>query len=160
FNPNEPLLRFLLTQGITVVHACPGRANVIAGQTGVFRTHGRTAEGMTVRFPQAVLLNLGEDPKQTYKGHRPGTRMGTAAMIRGAVTEAATFARKRRDAKDESGQPDRNLKLEALASALEKKVQTVFCAQRADDVLTALRLTNEFHLEGVLALAAEGYLVA
>lgn len=160
FNPNEPLMRFLLQQGITVVHACPGRANVIGGQTGVFRTHGRTAEAMTIRFPQAVLFNLGEDPKHTYPGRRPGTRMGTAAMLRGALTEAATFARKRRDAKDESSQPDRNLKLEALAAALEKKVQTVFCAQRADDVLTALRLTNEFKLDGVLALAAEGYLVA
>ncbi|HEY2250303.1 MAG TPA: amidohydrolase family protein, partial [Planctomycetaceae bacterium] len=115
FNPNEPLLRFLLEKGVTVVHACPGRANVIAGQTGVFRTHGRTAESMTVRFPQAVLFNLGEDPKQTYKGQRPGTRMGTAALIRTALTDSATFARKRRDAKDEAGKPDRNLKHEVLA---------------------------------------------
>jgi imidazolonepropionase-like amidohydrolase len=160
FNPNEPLLRFLLEKGVTVVHACPGRANVIAGQTGVFRTHGRTAEAMTVRFPQAVLFNLGEDPKQTYKGQRPGTRMGTAALIRTALTDSATFARKRRDAKDEAGKPDRNLKHEVLALALEKKVKTMFCAQRADDVLTALRLTNEFGLDGMLALAAEGYLVA
>lgn len=160
FNPNEPLLRFLLEKGVTVVHACPGRANVIAGQTGVFRTHGRTAESMTVRFPQAVLFNLGEDPKQTYKGQRPGTRMGTAALIRTALTDSATFARKRRDAKDEAGKPDRNLKHEVLALALEKKVKTMFCAQRADDVLTALRLTNEFGLDGILALAAEGYLVA
>ena len=160
FNPNEPLLRFLLEKGVTVVHACPGRANVIAGQTGVFRTHGRTAEAMTVRFPQAVLFNLGEDPKTTYKGQRPVTRMGTAALIRTALTDSATFARKRRDAKDEAGKPDRNLKHEVLALALEKKVKTMFCAQRADDVLTALRLSNEFGLDGMLALAAEGYLVA
>jgi imidazolonepropionase-like amidohydrolase len=160
FNPNEPLLRFLLERGITVVHACPGRANVLAGQTGVFRTHGRTAESMTVRFPQAVLVNLGEQPKQTYKGHKPATRMGTAALIRTAFTDAVNFARKKREAKDEASQPDRNIKHEVLALALEKKVQTMFCAQRADDVLTALRLTNEFGLDGVLALAAEGYLVA
>jgi imidazolonepropionase-like amidohydrolase len=160
FNPNEPLLRFLLEQGVTLVHACPGRANVIAGQTGVFRTHGRTAESMTVRFPQALLFNLGEDPKQTYKGQRPGTRMGTAALIRTVLTDAASFARKRRDAKDEAGKPDRHLKHEALALALEKKVKAMFCAQRADDVLTALRLIKEFGLDGNLALAAEGYLVA
>jgi imidazolonepropionase-like amidohydrolase len=160
FNPNEPLLRFLLEKGITLVHACPGRANAIAGQTGVFHTHGKTAESMTVRFPQALLVNLGEDPKQTYKGQKPATRMGTAALIRTALTDAATFARKKRDAKDETSQPDRNLKSEALGLALEKKVQTLFCAQRADDVMTALRLTSEFGLDGMLALAAEGYLVA
>ena len=43
-------MRFLLEQGVTVVHACPGRANVIGGMTGVFRTHGRTAESMAVKI--------------------------------------------------------------------------------------------------------------
>src|SRR4029077_5860957 len=38
FNPNEPLLQFLREQGVTAVQAMPGRANVIAGQGGVFRT--------------------------------------------------------------------------------------------------------------------------
>src|SRR5262249_60158487 len=116
--PQEPLLRFLRERGTTVVHACPGRANVLAGQSGVFRTHGRTAESMTVRFPQALLVNLGEEPKQTYKGQKPGTRMGTAALIRTAFTDAATFSRKRREAKDEAGQPDRNIKNEVLTLVL------------------------------------------
>ena len=62
FNPAEPLLRFLLEQGVTVIHASPGRANVIGGLTGVFRTHGNDAEAMTVRFPQAMAFNLGVAP--------------------------------------------------------------------------------------------------
>ena len=33
FNPHEPLLQFLCEQGVTVVHAMPGRVNVIAGQS-------------------------------------------------------------------------------------------------------------------------------
>jgi len=41
FNPNEPLLQFIREQGVTVIHALPGRANVIAGQSGIFRTHGQ-----------------------------------------------------------------------------------------------------------------------
>src|SRR5205085_3350290 len=55
FNPGEPLLEFLRREGVTVVHAVPGRANVIAGQTGIFRTGGRTAEGMALRFPAGLL---------------------------------------------------------------------------------------------------------
>src|SRR5205807_5875905 len=54
FNPNEPLLQFLREQGVTAVHATPGRVNVIAGQSGVFRTYGRTAEQMTLRSPGAL----------------------------------------------------------------------------------------------------------
>lgn len=159
FNPAEPLLRFLLEQGITVIHACPGRANAVAGQTGVFRTHGKTAEGMTVRFPQMMLFNLGEPPKETYPDKKPGTRMGTAALVRGALNDAANFARKKRAAKDDASQPDRNLKHEALAQVLDQKLPAMFCAQRADDIVTALRLTNEFKLKSRLALSAEAYLL-
>lgn len=165
FNPSEPLLRFLLTQGVTVIHACPGRANVIAGQSGVFRTHGRNAETMTVRFPQAMVFNLGDDPKETYGRTRPpGTRMGTAAMVRKALSEAASYARKQEGqgagAKGQVDAMERNVKHEALASALNKKTAALFTAQRADDLQTALRLVNEYKLNGVLALAADGYLIA
>ena len=63
FNPNEPLLRFLREQGVTVVHACPGRANVIAGQTGVFRTHGTTAEGDDRPLSADGALQSGRGPQ-------------------------------------------------------------------------------------------------
>ncbi|MBW3541070.1 MAG: amidohydrolase family protein [Planctomycetes bacterium] len=162
FHPGEPLLRFLLSRGVTVIHACPGRANVIAGTTGVFRTHGRTAEEMAIRCPQAMLFNLGESPKETYKDDRPETRMGTAALIRAALAEAGNFSRKLEAAakKEDADRPDRNLKHEALAKVLSRDLPAMFCAQRADDLLTALRLVREFKLDATLALAAEGYLVA
>lgn len=160
FNPSEPLMRFLLEQGITIVHACPGRANVIAGTTGVFRTHGRTAEAMTLSFPHALLFNLGNSPKTTYEGRAPGTRMGTAAIIRKALTDAANYRRKRDKADGGESSTPRDLKLEALASALDGKLAAMFCAQQANDLITALRLIEEFKLDGQLALAADGYLVA
>jgi imidazolonepropionase-like amidohydrolase len=160
FHPREPLLRFLLTQGITVVHATPGRDNVIAGLTGVFRTHGRTADAMTIRFPHAMMFNLGVSPKEAYSGRLPTTRMGTAALIRSALTAAADYSRKAKQAKDESSEPDRNPKLEALALALDGKIKAFCCAQQADDLMTALRLIDEFKMEGTLGLGAEAYLVA
>lgn len=164
FNPSEPLLRYLLEQGITVVHSIPGRANVIGGLSGVFRTHGRDAEAMTVRFPQALVINLGEAPKETYKDRLPQTRMGTAALIRQAFTDAANLKKKTDAAKingksGDKDSPDRSLKKESLVLALEQKVQTIFAAQQADDILTSLRLAEEFRLDAAIALAAEGYLV-
>jgi imidazolonepropionase-like amidohydrolase len=159
FHPAEPLLRFLLQQGVTVIHACPDRDNVIAGQSGVFRTHGTSAEQMSIRFPQMMVFNLGDVPKETYPDRKPGTRMGTASLLRSALSDAANYARKRKAAKDEASQPDRNLKHEALGQVLEQKLPALFAAQRADDLMTALRLTDEFKLKGRLALAAEGYLM-
>src|SRR6202040_3126329 len=81
FNPNEPLLEFLRSQGVTTIHAVPGRNNVIAGQTGVFRTSGVPAERMTLRFPAGILVNLGEVPKSSYPNKLPTTRMGTASLV-------------------------------------------------------------------------------
>jgi imidazolonepropionase-like amidohydrolase len=160
FNPNEPLLQFLREQGVTVVHAMPGRVNVLAGQSGIFRTYGRTAEQMALRFPAALLVNLGEIPKQAYAGHLPSTRMGTANLIRTALTQAQNNARKRTSAKDEDKRPAGNLKLEALELALDRKLPCFFSAHRADDLVTGLRLAKEFNLRAVLDLATEGYLIA
>ena len=162
FNPSEPLLRYLLEQGITVVHSVPGRANVIGGLSGVFRTHGSNVESMTVRFPHALVISLGEAPKETYKERLPQTRMGTAALIRQAFVDAANLKKKIDTAKitgKDKDPPERSLKKESLLLALDKKVQTLFAAQQADDILTALRLAEEFQLDAAIALAAEGYLV-
>jgi imidazolonepropionase-like amidohydrolase len=159
FNPNEPLLEFLCQQGVTTVHAVPGRANVIAGQTGIFRTHGRTAESMALRFPAGLLVNLGEVPKQAYKDRLPTTRMGTASLVRNALTQAQNHIRKKATAKDDKPVAA-NLKLDALALALERKVPVIFAAHRADDLQTALRLAKEFNLQARLDMATEGYLMA
>jgi imidazolonepropionase-like amidohydrolase len=160
FNPNEPLLEFFREQGVTVVHAVPGRANVIAGQSGIFRTHGRTAEQMALRVPAGLLINLGEIPKSSYTGKQPQSRMGSAGLVRTALTQAQSNARKRAAAKDEDKRPPRNLKLEALELALDRKVPVLFGAHRSDDLVTAMRLAKEFNLKAELHLATEGYLIA
>ncbi len=160
FNPREPLLEFLCREGVTVVHAVPGRANVIAGQTGIFRTSGRTAESMTLRFPAGLLVNLGETPKSSYTNRQPTTRMGTAALLRTALAQARNHARKAAAAKSEDKRPPYNPKLEALGLALDGKIPVVFAAHRADDLCTALRLAKEFKLLPRLDLATEGYLLA
>src|SRR5262249_20133184 len=100
FNPNEPLLQFLRSQGVTVVQAVPGRVNVIAGQAGIFRTNGRIAEKMALRSPSGILINLGEIPKTSYTGKLPTTRMGTASLVRNALAQAQNNAQKRAKAKD------------------------------------------------------------
>ena len=156
FNPREPLLQFIREHGVTVVHAMPGRANVIAGQTGIFRTHGRTAEQMTLRFPAGVLVNLGEIPKSSYPGRLPNTRMGTANLVRNALSAAQTYAQKKATAKEP---PATNLKHEALELVLKKKVPIILSGHRADDLMTGLRIAKEYELNAMLSLATEAYLI-
>ncbi|MBI2806749.1 MAG: amidohydrolase family protein [Planctomycetes bacterium] len=157
FNPREPLLQFIREQGVTVIHAMPGRGNVIAGQTGIFRTQGRTAEQMKIRFPAGLLVNLGEVPKSSYPGKLPNTRMGTANLIRNALNAAQGYARKKETAKEP---PAPNLKHEALELVLRKKMPIIFSGHRADDLMTGLRIAKEYKLQTMVTLATEGYLIA
>jgi imidazolonepropionase-like amidohydrolase len=137
----------------------PGRGNVIAGQTGVFRTAGSTTSAMALRFPAGVLVNLGEVPKQTYAGKLPSTRMGTASLVRTILTQAQGYARKMAS-KDEDKRPPRNLKMDGLEPVINGKIPMIFSAHRADDISTALRLAQEFGIQARIDLATEGYLVA
>src|SRR5262249_24309980 len=145
---------------VTVVHAVPGRHNVFAGQTGVFRTAGGTVEKMTVRFPAGLLVNLGEVPKASYPNKLQTTRMGTAALVRTSFTQAKNYEAKKAAAKSDDKLPPFNAKNEALALALRKDIPVIFAAHRADDLQTALRLAEEFGLDARLDLATEGYLMA
>jgi imidazolonepropionase-like amidohydrolase len=144
FNPDETLLEFVRREGVTALHVVPGRANVIAGQTAVFRAAGRTAEAMLIKAPAGLLVNLGEVPKATYPGRLPTTRMGTAALLRTALAKAKT---------------GKDAKSEALALALERKIPVLFAAHRQDDLRTALRLAEEFKLNARLELGTEAYLM-
>ena len=155
FNPREPLFEFLKANGVTTVHSTPGHVNVLAGTTGVFRCDGRTAEDAALKKSFAVWVNLGETPKEAFKVKGPGTRMGTAALVRKAFTEAQTYAAKKKGTTPLLMNP----KLEALLPALAGEMPVVFNAHRADDLRTALRLADEFKLKPMLALGTEAYLM-
>jgi imidazolonepropionase-like amidohydrolase len=173
FNPNEPLLEFLRANGIAVVHATPGRQAILAGQSGVFRTDGTSAERAALKAPAAILVNLGESPKQAFAGKGPGTRMGVAGVVRRAFAEAQTYKAKasggrqppvdgdKKDGEKKQGaDAPRSPKIEALLPALDGKVPVYFAAHRADDIQTALRIADEFRLKPVIALGSDSYLMA
>jgi imidazolonepropionase-like amidohydrolase len=149
FNPQEPLLEFLRANGITTIHATPGRSTIIAGRSGVFRTIGRTVEMSAVKPVSGLFINLGETPKETFKEKGPKTRMGVAATVRRAFAEAVA----------KKGTPGLSTKNEALLAAVDGSLPVYFTAHRADDILTALRIADEFKLKPVLVLATDAHLV-
>jgi imidazolonepropionase-like amidohydrolase len=96
------------------------------------------------------------------------------AMLRAALVKADDYRKKTakpqaakpagsKAAKPESEEgakaPTRDLELEALASVLDGKLPLLITVNRAQDIVTALRLAKEFGLRVVLDGAAEAYLV-
>src|SRR6478735_6493762 len=90
-NPADQAFRAALSGGVLAVGVNPGSCNVIGGQSAALRTVGRTVDEMVLRTPAGMKSALGENPKKHYGGQglTPLTRMGTAALIRQALTQAA-----------------------------------------------------------------------
>lgn len=158
YNPTEPLMEFLRANGVTMVHATPGRQALIAGQTGVFRTQGRTVEAAGITPQAGLLINLGEAVRTTSNGVQ--TRMGVARVVRNAFVEAQ--AHKAKQAEKKEGEPPASTppKLAPLLAALEGKSPVYFAAHRGDDIQTALRIADEFKLKPVIVLGTDGHLMA
>ncbi len=154
FNPTELLVGEALKMGVTTAHVTPRPTAPIAGSTAVFKTAGTLADAMLLRRDPAVLFNLGDAPKDAFgDSSGPGTRMATAALIRGELYKAREWADKDEDDRQ------RDLGMETLARVLSGEALALFTAHREDDIATALRLAREFGLRAVINYATEGFLM-
>lgn len=152
--------REALAHGVTTVMTGPGSANVLAGTFALMHTAGDSADQMAITASAAMKAALGENPKRNYgrDNKSPATRMATAALLREALFKAADYVAARRD--EERDDPEFNLKDEALMPVLEGRLPLKIHVHRADDILTAIRIANEFGLSYTLDHCTEGYRVA
>lgn len=160
-NPYDRCFEEALEAGVTTVSTGPGSANVVGGQFVVMKTIPGTMESRILVEPQALKTAFGENPKGVYGAQKksPATRMATAAIFRQAMIDGLTYDAKMKQ-EDESKRPDRSLSKEILALAATGKLRVKAHAHRADDILTAIRLRNEFGLDMSLEHCTEGYLIA
>ena len=148
--------------GVTCLLTGPGSANPIAGQSVLLKTAGQVIDQMAVRAPASMKFALGENPKGVHKGHGPATRMASAALIREQLTRALDYDAKRARVQADSGKddPDFDAKLDALRPVVSGRLAAHFHAHRADDIVTAVRISKEFGLDCVIVHGTEGHLVA
>lgn len=143
--------------GVTSVGIHPGSANVIGGQGAALKTLGRTIEEMVLKAPAVMKGAFGENPKRVYSNQKksPSTRIGTAGVLREALVKAQNYRRK-------NGKEDfeRDLSQEAMVALLEGELPFFAHAHRADDIMTALRISKEFDLKLVVQHATEAHLIA
>jgi imidazolonepropionase-like amidohydrolase len=178
-HPEDLAFKDLLEAGVTTIMTGPGSGNLIGGQWVCVKTAPKKAvEEMVLLEPAGMKMALGENPKRVYGSQHkmPSTRMGNAAVMRAAFVEAQNYMEKweryyadlaeygsRKEGEkllEKPKLPDRNLKLEALAKVLRREMKARIHAHRADDMLTAIRIAEEFNLDLTLEHATEGYKIA
>ena len=158
-------VRRLVMAGITTALVTPGRGNVIGGQAAVVRLAAASPDTVALLSPAGLKLSLGEGPKKAFgeKSRLPGTRMGAAFVVRKALLDAAEYARKWKAFEAGAGKtpaPAKDLALEPLVRLLDGRSTAFIETYRADDIVTALRLVDEFKLKAVLIGCTEGARVA
>jgi imidazolonepropionase-like amidohydrolase len=179
-HPEDLAFKDLLEAGVTTIMTGPGSGNLIGGQWVCVKTAPKkSVEEMVLLEPAGMKMALGENPKRVYGSQHkmPSTRMGNAAVMRSAFVEAQNYLLKweryhadqaEYEIKKEEGDrkverpkmPDRDLKLEALGRVLRGEMKARIHAHRADDMLTAIRIAEEFNLDLTLEHATEGYKIA
>jgi len=150
--------------GVTTVVTGPGSANVIGGQFAALKTYGSSVDDMLLKEPVAMKVAFGENPKTVYheKRQSPTTRMATAAILRESLMKAREYKQMLEDYERDSenyDKPDYDMKLEALLKVLKGEIPVKAHAHRADDILTALRIANEFNLKITIEHCTEGHLI-
>lgn len=141
--------------GITTVMITPGSANVFGGLVAVMKTAGRTYKEMLLNGEAGLKMAFGENPKRVYgeKDKTPSTRMATMAIARQGFYEAKEYLKKSEEDREFS------LQTEHIAKALDGGIPVRAHAHRADDIMTAIRLRDEFHLDLVVEHCTDGHLI-
>lgn len=162
--PDDPAFEIAREFGITTVGVLPGSANPIGGMGAAIKTYGRTVEDMLVKFPMGMKMAFGENPKNVYgvtQKKMPQTRMANAALIREWLYKTKTYIEKKEKAKEDPDKaPEFDIKLEALEAVLKGEIPIRAHAHRASDILTAIRIAEEFGVKIVIEHGTEAYKIA
>lgn len=165
--PQDVAFQEALEAGVTTVATGPGSANVIGGTFCVMKTYGKTIDDMIVLPESSMKMALGENPKRVYnsKSQSPSTRMASAALIRDALIKAREYKAKLDKYQvdlangKEVSKPEFNMKWHSLMRVFDGFLVKIHAHQQ-DDIVTAIRIIEEFGLNATIEHATEGHLIA
>jgi imidazolonepropionase-like amidohydrolase len=142
--------------GVTTANIMPGSGHLMSGQTFYMKLRkGRTIEDIAFQMKDGAALGgmkMANGTNPMGGSGFPGTRAKSAALVREVLTEAKAYCagdRKKRD-----------IGKEALCEVLSGERLVHFHSHRADDIMTVLRLKQEFGFNVLLQHGTETWKIA
>ncbi len=207
YNPEEKLIEWVRSFGVTTIHTGHQPGALISGQTMIAKTVGNTADEATI-IPTAMLaVTLGESALGSG-GKSPGTRAKQASMLRAELIRASEAIHKtdnsaktqktvttvvsnnRQNNNDNSPtatnpnsmlenpptennratqnsggqtvvstQTSSDLRSDIMQKVVRREIPLLITAQKAQDIITAIRIAKEFNIRIVLDGVAEAQMV-
>lgn len=153
--------------GITTLNVMPGSGHVMSGQTTYLKIRKnprRIEDWLFCDNPTTDIcgsMKMANGTNSIREKPFPGTRAKSAALIRGLFVEGQAYIEKLEKAAAEGEDPpDRDLRLEAVAQILRGERRVQFHTHRHNDIMTILRLAQEFDFQPVLQHATDAWKVA
>jgi imidazolonepropionase-like amidohydrolase len=151
--------------GITTANVMSGSGHLMSGQTAYLKLRdANTIEEMAYRNDDGSFaggMKMANGTNSQRDPPFPGTRAKSAALVREQYIKAQDYrARIERANGDAEKMPDRDLGMEALLEVLDGKRIVHHHTHRHDDVITVLRLREEFGFKVVLHHVSEAAKVA
>jgi imidazolonepropionase-like amidohydrolase len=165
-DPRSDTFRKARAGGITSVNIMPGSGHLMSGQTVYLKLReANTIEDMLIYLDDEKTiyggLKMANGTNPIGSGPFPGTRAKSAAMVRALYVKAQEYQAKIEAADgDETEMPSRDIGMETLVEVLEGKRTVHNHTHRHDDILTAIRLSQEFGYKLVLQHVSEAWKVA
>jgi imidazolonepropionase-like amidohydrolase len=159
FNGNSTVIPVTRIEGITRTLVTPGSTrNVFTGQAAVMDLSGDQAPDAITKSPAAMVALMGESGAAVAGGSRASAILRMREMLEDARDYAANrtafnTAQRREYVRS-------RLDLEALQPVLKGQEPLLVQANRASDVLAAVRLGREFNVRVVVMGGAEAWMVA
>jgi imidazolonepropionase-like amidohydrolase len=144
YDARERLVEWVREFGVTTIHTGHQPSALVSGQTMIAKTFGETIDEVTVTPTAMVAVTFGQ-AGLLQGGKAPGTRAKQIAMIRAELIKA-------QGAKSDAA---RDLKTEMWKKVLAREVPLLITAEKAIDIMNALRLAKEFNIRVVLDGASE-----
>lgn len=165
-NINDAGFRRAVAGGLTTVNIMPGSGHLLSGQTIYCKLRdAHTVDDLFIRDAEGKPMGGMKMANGTNSMHEgqgfPGTRGKSAALVRDRYIKAQEYRDKiKRAAGDLEKMPARDLGLEGLVEVLDGKRMVHHHTHRHDDIMTVLRLKEEFGFRVVLHHVSEGWMVA
>ncbi|MCC6770609.1 MAG: amidohydrolase family protein [Gemmatimonadaceae bacterium] len=145
--------------GVTSLTTGPGSGENVSGMAIVLKTFGSDLSKRILLEKGGMKFAMGPKRSDAY----PATAMGVAANLRQYLikTQEYVAAQKRwEDGGRQGAPPARDLGYDAMAEVLARKVRVRAHVHSATDVMTILRLKDEFGFDLTLHHSTEAYKVA
>lgn len=156
---DDPDFQEAVEGGVTTIVTGPGSGENVSGMAVVIKTFGESLDRRLLLEKGGMKFAMGAKSRDRY----PTTTMGVAANLRQYLVKTQEYMaswKKWEDGGRQGTPPARDLGYEAMADVLEHRTYVRAHVHAATDVMTLLRLKDEFGFDLTLHHSTEAYKVA